>query len=81
MQFLGSHQLPLLFLICGKIPPTHNWGCQLLLMMEEFTTDERPTEKNQKMDTMHTYVSTNTNLFEGAVEFLKSQNLAYNLQR
>ena len=46
MQFLGSHQLSLLFLICGKIPPISNQGLRLLAMMEELIADEHPTEKN-----------------------------------
>lgn len=50
-------------------------------MMQELTADEHLIEKNQKMNIMHTYISTNTNLFENAVELLKSQNLAHNLQR
>lgn len=42
-----------------KVPPTSNWGLQLLAMMEELIADEHAI-KNLKMDTMHTCIAMNT---------------------
>lgn len=45
-------------------------------MMEEFTADEHPAERNQKKDTMHIHIHTNAykhNLPEGGVKLPEAE--------